>query len=97
VLEIKETAVRLIHELFVEFVLTKQQYEDPSMRVAIALAREGHFKQTWKAGGYSLGDLLYSLPLAPCQKNRLPLSIGNARKRTNARNGSGPETSWRPS
>lgn len=27
-----------------------------------------HFKQTWQADGYSLGDLLYSLPLAPGQK-----------------------------
>ena len=26
------------------------------------------FKQVWKADGYSLGDLLYSLPLAPGQK-----------------------------
>ena len=27
-----------------------------------------HFKQVWRAAGYSLGDLLYSLPLAPGQK-----------------------------
>ncbi|MDH6435721.1 hypothetical protein M2158_004198 [Streptomyces sp. SAI-144] len=27
-----------------------------------------HFKQTWYADGYSLGDLIYSLPLAPGQK-----------------------------
>ena len=27
-----------------------------------------HFKQVWYADGYSLGDLLYSLPLAPGQK-----------------------------
>ncbi|MBX3636190.1 MAG: hypothetical protein KF683_12540 [Rubrivivax sp.] len=27
-----------------------------------------HFKQIWYADGYSLGDLLYSLPLAPGQK-----------------------------
>jgi hypothetical protein len=30
-----------------------------------------HFKQVWKADGYSLGDLLYSLPLAPCQKKQI--------------------------
>lgn len=30
-----------------------------------------HFKQIWKADGYSLGDLLYSLPLAPCQKKQI--------------------------
>lgn len=30
-----------------------------------------HFKQTWRADGYSLGDLLYSLPLAPSQKKEI--------------------------
>jgi hypothetical protein len=30
-----------------------------------------HFKQQWVADGYSLGDLLYSLPLAPCQKKQI--------------------------
>lgn len=30
-----------------------------------------HLKQVWKADGYSLGDLLYSLPLAPCQKKQI--------------------------
>jgi hypothetical protein len=30
-----------------------------------------HFKQVWRADGYSLGDLLYSLPLAPCQKKEI--------------------------
>ena len=30
-----------------------------------------HFKQQWMADGYSLGDLLYSLPLAPCQKKQI--------------------------
>jgi GH25 family lysozyme M1 (1,4-beta-N-acetylmuramidase) len=32
-----------------------------------------HFKQTWNADGYSLGDLLYSLPLAPCQKKQIAI------------------------
>ncbi|WP_395340219.1 hypothetical protein PN836_016365 [Ningiella sp. W23] len=32
-----------------------------------------HFKQQWKADGYSLGDLLYSLPLAPCQEKRISI------------------------
>jgi len=32
-----------------------------------------HFKQIWKADGYSLGDLLYSLPLAPCQKKQIAI------------------------
>jgi hypothetical protein len=30
-----------------------------------------HFKQVWKADGYSMGDLLYSLPLAPGQKKQI--------------------------
>jgi Papain-like cysteine protease AvrRpt2 len=30
-----------------------------------------HFKQEWKADGYSMGDLLYSLPLAPGQKKQI--------------------------
>lgn len=30
-----------------------------------------HMKQQWVADGYSLGDLLYSLPLAPCQKKQI--------------------------
>ena len=30
-----------------------------------------HFKQVWRADGYSLGDLLYSLPLAPGQKKQV--------------------------
>ncbi|MFD2167986.1 hypothetical protein ACFSJY_17155 [Thalassotalea euphylliae] len=32
-----------------------------------------HFKQQWKADGYSLGDLLYSLPLAPCQEKKISI------------------------
>ncbi|MBG48289.1 MAG: hypothetical protein CML05_08385 [Pseudozobellia sp.] len=32
-----------------------------------------HFKQKWKAAGYSLGDLLYSLPLAPCQEKHIAI------------------------
>ncbi|WP_321777688.1 hypothetical protein [Sulfurimonas sp.] len=31
------------------------------------------FKQVWKADGYSLGDLLYSLPLAPCQEKQIAI------------------------
>lgn len=30
-----------------------------------------HLKQVWKADGYSLGDLLYSLPLAPRQRKQI--------------------------
>jgi hypothetical protein len=30
-----------------------------------------YYKQVWKADGYSLGDLVYSLPLAPGQKKQI--------------------------
>lgn len=44
--------------------------EDPSLYQAAGAAHGHllHFRQTWFADGYSLGDLLYSLPLAPGQK-----------------------------
>ncbi|APR87069.1 Transcriptional regulator, IclR family protein [Minicystis rosea] len=32
-----------------------------------------HFKQVWRADGYSMGDLVYSLPLAPGQKKRIAI------------------------
>ncbi len=32
-----------------------------------------HYKHIWKADGYSMGDLLYSLPLAPCQKKQIAI------------------------
>lgn len=32
-----------------------------------------HFKQQWVADGFSLGDLLNSLPLAPCQKKKVAI------------------------
>jgi hypothetical protein len=37
----------------------------------IAVGHVLHFKQQWVADGYSLGDLLYSLPLAPCEKKEI--------------------------
>lgn len=43
-----------------------------------------HFKQVWKADGYSMGDLLYSLPLAPCQKKQIAV-IDWDRRETGAR------------
>lgn len=39
--------------------------------VTLAHGHVLHFKQTFKADGYSMGDLLYSLPLAPGQKKQL--------------------------
>lgn len=50
---------------------TRIDWDDtPTIYQATEIAH-GHlltFKQVWKADGYSLGDLLYSLPLAPGQK-----------------------------
>jgi hypothetical protein len=46
---------------------------EPTFYQATTIAH-GHilyFKQVWKADGYSLGDLLYSLPLAPGQKKQI--------------------------
>ncbi len=45
----------------------------PTIYQACTIAH-GHIlelKQEWIADGYSLGDLLYSLPLAPCQKKQI--------------------------
>ncbi len=41
-----------------------------------------HFKQIWYADGYSLGDLLYSLPLAPGQKKLISVVDWERRERT---------------
>jgi len=46
---------------------------DPTVFQATTVAY-GHLlelKQVWRSDGYSLGDLLYSLPLAPCQKKQI--------------------------
>ena len=40
-----------------------------------------HFKQVWSADGYSLGDLLYSLPLAPGQKKLISVVDWERRER----------------
>lgn len=39
--------------------------------ITLAYGHILHFKQVWRADGYSLGDLLYSLPLAPGQKKQI--------------------------
>ena len=38
---------------------------------SVAIGHILHYRQVWRADGYSLGDLLYSLPLAPGQKRRI--------------------------
>ena len=47
--------------------------EDPTIYQATSLAHRHilHFKQEWVNDGYSMGDLLYSLPLAPGQKKQI--------------------------
>lgn len=47
--------------------------DEPTIYQAVSIAH-GHllqFKSEWLADGYSLGDLLYSLPLAPGQKKQI--------------------------
>src|SRR5262249_42864384 len=47
--------------------------DDPTIYQACTIAN-GHvlrFKQEWIADGYSMGNLLYSLPLAPGQKKQI--------------------------
>ncbi|MET9462142.1 helix-hairpin-helix domain-containing protein [Streptomyces canus] len=49
--------------------------DDPTIYQAVTIAH-GHllrFKQEWVADGYSLGDLLYSLPLAPAQRKMIAI------------------------
>ncbi|MEV0387471.1 papain-like cysteine protease family protein [Nonomuraea sp. NPDC050643] len=49
--------------------------ETPTTYQATTIAH-GHLltlKQVWRADGYSLGDLLYSLPLAPGQRKRVAI------------------------
>ncbi len=41
-----------------------------------------HFKQVWYADGYSLGDLLYSVPLAPGQKKLISVVDWERREST---------------
>ncbi|CCG98746.1 hypothetical protein FAES_0735 [Fibrella aestuarina BUZ 2] len=47
--------------------------DEPTIYQAVEVAHGHllHFKSEWIADGYSLGDLLYSLPLAPGQKKQL--------------------------
>ena len=47
--------------------------EKPRVYQAVSIAHGHllHFKQEWLPDGYSLGDLLYSLPLAPGQKKQI--------------------------
>jgi competence ComEA-like helix-hairpin-helix protein len=60
--------------------------DDPTVYQAATIAH-GHllrFKQEWVADGYSMGNLLYSLPLAPGQKKQLAV-VDWERRETTAR------------
>ncbi|GAB2629659.1 hypothetical protein GCM10026987_28550 [Belliella aquatica] len=52
------------------------QWDSPLPLVQPASIAHGHllhFRQVWKAHGYSMGDLLYSLPLAPGQQKQIAI------------------------
>lgn len=54
----------------------------PKIYQAATIAH-GHlleWRQVWRADGYSLGDLLYSLPLAPGQKRQIVVADWNRRE-----------------
>jgi hypothetical protein len=62
----------------VDWDLTPTFYE----AATIAHGHLLHFKQVWYADGYSLGDLLYSLPLAPGQKKLISVVDWERKERT---------------
>ncbi|GAA1197104.1 hypothetical protein GCM10009664_72050 [Kitasatospora gansuensis] len=67
--------------------------EDPTVYQATTIAL-GHLltlKQVWRADGYSLGDLLYSLPLAPGQKKQIAI-VDWERREATARRSTRTET-----
>jgi len=47
--------------------------DEPTIYQAASVAHGHllHFKQEWRPDGYSIGDLMYSLPLAPGQKKQI--------------------------
>lgn len=56
---------------------------EPTFYQAVTIAH-GHilqYKQTWRSDGYSLGDLVYSLPLAPGQKKQIAVIDWERRER----------------
>jgi hypothetical protein len=59
--------------------------DTPTIHQTIELAHGHvlHMREVWRADGYSLGDLLYSLPLAPLQRRRI--AVVDWERRTEAR------------
>lgn len=68
----------LDHDTPVDWDSTPTFYE----AATIAHGHLLHFKQVWYADGYSLGDLLYSLPLAPGQKKLVSVVDWERREQT---------------
>ena len=73
--------------------------DTPTLHQATTIAH-GHlltFRQVWRADGYSLGDLLYSLPLAPGQKKQIAI-VDWDRQRDGGAPGEPPRRPrrWRP-
>lgn len=62
---------------------------DPTFFQAVTIAHGHllHFKQVWHSDGYSLGDLLYSLPLAPGQKRLVAVVDWERREQTRREEG----------
>ncbi|HEU4657705.1 MAG TPA: DUF4056 domain-containing protein, partial [Capillimicrobium sp.] len=60
--------------------------DTPTIHQTIELAHGHvlHLREVWRADGYSLGDLLYSLPLAPLQRRRIAV-VDWERRTTSAR------------
>jgi hypothetical protein len=80
-------AIRLIERIEFEYITNHPGRRNLSVETEVdwdstptvyenTTIAHGHilqFKQKWKADGYSLGDLLYSLPLAPCQEKQIAI------------------------
>ena len=60
--------------------------ETPTIHQTIELAHGHvlHMREVWRADGFSLGDLLYSLPLAPLQRRQIAV-VDWERRSTSAR------------
>ena len=57
--------------------------DTPTIYPAIEIAHGHllHYREVWRADGYSLGDMLYSLPLAPGQRRQIAVVNWEARQR----------------
>lgn len=79
-LGVRPTRTELDGQHAIDWDATPTVYEATTVELGHVL----HFRQVWRADGYSLGDLLYSLPLAPGQK-RLVSIVDWTRRTTGER------------